>query len=474
MMTAVPRLALATNATGPDPSTAGLAMLAGLTARRWRVQHFRSKACPTTTELVAGATGLPERHLDTWLMPPEVCRSLFVAGTRAASLGIVEGMLDPPLVPSLCGGDLRGLTRILDLPIVSVVSLVGTDRGTFHLPRLPEGTEALILDGLASDDEFERCRRLIRLTCGLPVLGAVDLLPGARSAAEEAARGDGRLSEDVLDALGASFLRHADLNALAALATSRVAPPCARQPGGCGREAVLPGFRVAYAHDDAFGCYFPDTLEALESLGGELVEFSPMRDGSLPDGVDLVMIGCGFPDQYARELAANFSMIAALRQHVCRGRRIYSEGGGTAYLGRSMAIEGEIVPGAGILPFDAELVPNPTSPAPVVRTLLRDCWIGPRGARVRGYKSGRWTLRTSVQPFECPSCFGSLSRDDDLYFRHHAVGGLIHLHLGALPEVVAAFAGPHHPSLKRPSTVGLPQAQALEPDATGEDDEPDA
>ena len=114
MMTAVPRLALATNATGPEPSTAGLAMLAGLTARRWRVQHFRSKACPTTTELVAGAAGLPERHLDTWLMPPEVCRSLFVAGTRAASLGIVEGMLDPPLVPSLCGGDLRGLTRILD------------------------------------------------------------------------------------------------------------------------------------------------------------------------------------------------------------------------------------------------------------------------------------------------------------------------------------------------------------------------
>jgi len=461
MMTAVPRIALATPATGPEPSTAGLAVLAGLTARRWRVQHFRSRACPTTTEVVAVATGLPERHLDTWLMPPGVCQSLFTAGARAASLGLVEGTLDAPQASALCGGDSRGdlrsLTRILDLPIISVLSVVGVDRGSFHLPHLPEGTEAIILDGLGCDGDLERYRRLIRLTYGLPVVGAVDLLPGARSAVEAAARGEVRLAGDVVEALGSSFLRHADLKAFAALATSRVDLTGLQHPGCRGHEPAAPGFRVAYAHDDAFGCYFPDTLEALEALGAELVEFSPIRDGALPDGVDLVMIGCGFPDLHAHELAAHFSMIAALRQHVCRGRRIYTEGGGTAYLGRSMIIGGESVPGAGILPFDAELAANPTSPTPVVRTLLRDCWIGPRGAQVRGYKSGRWNLRSSVQPFECPSCFGSLTRDDDLYFRHHAVGSLVHLHLGALPEVVAAFAGPHRPSLKRPSTVGLSQ-----------------
>jgi cobyrinic acid a,c-diamide synthase len=161
------------------------------------------------------------------------------------------------------------------------------------------------------------------------------------------------------------------------------------------------------------------------------------------------------PDLHADRLASNVSMMAALREHVCRGHRIYSEGGGTAYLGRWMIIGGRPVRGVGILPFDAELLANPGPPVPVTRRLLHDSWLGPMGTIVRGYKSGRWRLHSSFERFECPACFGSLTTDGDLFYHHHAVGSLIHLHLGALPEVVAAFAGPHRPSLKRPSIHGL-------------------
>ena len=77
---------------------------------------------------------------------------------------------------------------------------------------------------------------------------------------------------------------------------------------------------------------------------------------------------------------------------------------------------------------------------PVARRLLHDSWLGAKGTIVRGYKSGRWRLHSSVERFECPTCFGSLSTDDDLFYHHHAVGSLIHLHLGALPDA-AALAG---------------------------------
>ena len=170
--------------------------------------------------------------------------------------------------------------------------------------------------------------------------------------------------------------------------------------------------------------------------------------------MDLVVVGCGFADHHAEELASNLSMIASLRQHVCRGQRIYSEGGGTAYLGQRMVIDGRVISGAGILPFDAVLLPDAESPQPASRTLLHDCWLGPKGTVVRGYQSLRWRLVESSEQLECPSCFGALSKEGDWFFHHHAIGGLLHLHLGALAEFVDAFASPHRPSLTRPSRRG--------------------
>jgi cobyrinic acid a,c-diamide synthase len=56
-----------------------------------------------------------------------------------------------------------------------------------------------------------------------------------------------------------------------------------------------------------------------------------------------------------------------------------------------------------------------------------------------------------MEHFKCPAGFGTLTAEGDWFCHHHAVGSLLHLHLGALPEVVSAFAGPHSPSLWRPS-----------------------
>ena len=181
-----------------------------------------------------------------------------------------------------------------------------------------------------------------------------------------------------------------------------------------------------------------------------MVEFSPLRDGDLPPDVELVLIGCGFPDLHAEALAANQCLHAALKAHVCRGRRIYTEGGGTAYLGRTMILPDRQVNGVGILPIDATLRTEWTTPAPVERTLDRDGWLGPRGTRVRGYRSGRWDLASVEIDSHCRNCYGTLSEEGDVTFHHHAVGSLIHLHLGALPEVVSAFLGPHRPSLNLP------------------------
>jgi cobyrinic acid a,c-diamide synthase len=438
-----------------------LAILAGLTQRSWRVQHFRTRACITAKEAVGQVTGLPGRHLDPWLMPAAVCRGLFARAGAAAELSVVEGTLGTPVARSACRwcehpGDLRPIAEALDLPILAVVSCLGGDSDAYHLPMIPEGADAVLLDEVPDPASVPRLRRLIQLATGLPVVGAIEAMPGLRAAIERQPS-DRRLPEDLIEALARGFLEHADLPALDELARRRPFPGSDERHRRVDRGRRR--FRVAYAQDEAFGGYFPDTIESLEALGADLVEFSPLRDEALPEGVGLVMIGCGLPDHHAEELASNLSMIAALGEHVCLGRRIYSEGGGTAYLGRGMIIDGRCYRGAGILPFDAELIADAPPPIPVSRRLLHDSWLGPRGTVVRGYKSARWRLIPGLERFECPACFGSLSAEGDWFFHHHAVGSLLHLHLGALPEVVAAFAGPHRPSLKRPTARGLAERE---------------
>ena len=225
------------------------------------------------------------------------------------------------------------------------------------------------------------------------MIGAIGLMPGVRGVLERAPR-DRQLPEELILALAAEFWKHANLEAIEALARSRPFSEGLELDQPC-RGPARRRFRVAYAQDEAFGRYFPDTMEALEALGADLLEFSPIRDERLPDGVDLVMIGCGMPDPHADLLASNDSMMAALRQHVCHGQRIYCEGGGAAYLGRSMIIAGRRVQGAGIFPFDAELLADPLPPVPVTRTLLHDTWLGARGTEVRGYRER--TMATHAQ-----------------------------------------------------------------------------
>src|SRR3954468_19357322 len=207
-MALLPRLALATPASGPEPSPASLAILAGLAERRWRVQHFRSRACPFGTEAVGQVTGLPGRHLDAWLMPDDVCRRLFVRGARQADLCLVEGALEEPPAPLDAAqhdrpGGLAPIAEALDLPIVALVACQPLHE--FHLPHLPAGVDAVLLDGLEDPDDYEAYRNLVTLMARKPVLGAVEALPEVRAEIRQLPR-DQPLDDDLFRKLGASFL----------------------------------------------------------------------------------------------------------------------------------------------------------------------------------------------------------------------------------------------------------------------------
>src|SRR5262249_56499767 len=81
-------------------------------------------------------------------------------------------------------GELRPIAEALDLPVLAVVSCRGSDSDSFHLPAVPEGADAVLLDEVPGPSAMPRLARLVELATGLPVTGAVEAIPGIRAALE--------------------------------------------------------------------------------------------------------------------------------------------------------------------------------------------------------------------------------------------------------------------------------------------------
>ena len=212
--------------------------------------------------------------------------------------------------------------------------------------------------------------------------------------------------------------------------------------------APPPQVVVALAYDAAMNCYFPDMLDVLESRGATIVDFSPLRDERLPDGTDIVYLGCGHPDVHAAGLSQNHCMRLALREHLCGGGRIYAEGGGLAYLCEQLeTADGQLWRMVGIFPAVARLSPTNQPPSPVEVTLDREIWLGRPGERIRGYRNPHWRL---VPAGPLSGCVAEADRQHALVGASRAIGSQLQLNFAAQPDVLNNFFQPLLPQPELP------------------------
>ena len=153
--------------------------------------------------------------------------------------------------------------------------------------------------------------------------------------------GEIRDLREKMQTLAAQAEKTLDIDALLALAHE--AEPLDYTP------VVLPKkekIRLAVARDNAFCFYYEDSLDAVREMGGELVPFSPITDGALPENIDGLYLGGGYPELYAKELGENASMRASVRAALERGVPCIAECGGFMYLTEAIGDE----PMTGFLP----------------------------------------------------------------------------------------------------------------------------
>ena len=108
--------------------------------------------------------------------------------------------------------------------------------------------------------------------------------------------------------------------------------------------------RIALAKDEAFCFIYEDNVKLLQSLGAEIVTFSPVHDEVLPDNIQGLLLYGGYPELYAEQLSANKSMRESIHDALKKGLPCMAECGGFMYLHEAMEAEdGHTWPMAGTI-----------------------------------------------------------------------------------------------------------------------------
>ncbi len=446
-----PALVIAGTHSGSGKTTVVLALLSALHRRGHRVQGFKVGPDFIDAGHHGRITGRPSRNLDTWLLDPPGLAKTYRRGVQGADVAIIEGVMG--LFDGRGALDEAGstadLARLWDLPVALVVDARGLARSiaplvhgfrTFDERVNVIGTVANRV-GSARHYNGYLAPALTALPGGCQPLGFLPRderlsIPSRHLGlvTTEEFQPDGDFWSRLADA-AESFL---DVDAFLALARPpRLAPPEDEST----RASLARSVRVAVARDRAFCFYYEDNLDLLREAGAELVPFSPLDDPGLPDSVDLVYVGGGYPEVFASQIAANHSFRASIQAYHKQGGAILAECGGLMACAQTLRDgSGHDHAVWGLIPVRVVMKSRFQALGYVTIETENETLLGPQGTSVRGHEFHY----SALEPLQ-PLCYATRLVRSDGAPRPDGIqiGGLLagyaHLHFGSNPAVVPAL-----------------------------------
>jgi len=454
----VPRLVMAGLDTGSGKTTLSLALVAALGRRGRTVQTYKVGPDFIDCAYLAHASGRPCRNLDAWMLGEAGVRRSLTHGSVGADLALIEGvngLFDghgcSPEARSLGSHALTGssaeVARLTGSPVVLVIDVatMGETAAAVALgvkqldPKL--NLIGVILNRLRCDYRRGVVEDAVWHGAMVPVLGSFPDLPAARI--PELPSGLLPLSENpgadaAIAELAATAERCCDLDLLERLMAQ--APPIPADPR---RDEVDPPgapLRVGVAFDDAFCFYFAENLELLEEAAAEIVPFSPLDDGGLPENLDAIYLGGGITEALVPRLAANHGFLDALRRTHRGGALVYAESGGLLTCARTVRTsDGTVHDMAGLVPVDVGLDSTTCRSGYRELTMAGDGPLGTAGTRVRGHEfhfarllSGTATLRPAYTVHDCDG----EPLGPEGWMGDRLLASFVQLHFGQDPQLV--------------------------------------
>lgn len=432
---------------GVGKTTVAAGLMRALRKRGLCVQPFKCGPDFIDPGHHARICGRPSHNIDTWLLSPDRNKAVFAAACSGADVAVVEGMMG--LFDGVRGRGEQGssaeIAKLLGLPVLLVVDASSAARSVaavvhgFHTFDPQLRLAGVILNRVAGHSHADLLVEAMRgLDPTLPIgcisadqqIGLRERHLGLQTAEERS------WTESAADRLACLVETGVPLDQI--LNNCTIAPIANNQQAESFRSPVV---RLGIARDRAFCFYYEAALAELRRQGAELVEFSPLSDSKLPNDLDGLYLGGGYPELYAEILSSNTPLLADLRKFAERGHPIYGECGGLMFLGRQLLTrDGKRRPMADLLPLSVEMTEKLVHFGYAEIRFVQD-GFAERGTLLRGHSFhySRIVDEGSVQKKAVVHYSLSGESCEEGFTCGNIFGSYIHLHFAAAPSVVKRF-----------------------------------
>ena len=333
------RLLIAGTNSGCGKTTLVSGLLTALSLQGEKVCSFKCGPDYIDPMFHASALHTPCRNLDLQFLDENMLRYRMAMGSRGFDLAVTEGVM----------GYYDGVGLTSKASSYRVAAVTGTPavlavnvRGAAHsVLAVISGFANLYPDSNVKGVVLNRCAPMLypklkeaileHFHGEIQPLGYLPDLPEATLESRHLGLITAQEMEDLqekLRLLADQVEKSVDVEGILRLA--------AQAPKLCWETPELPQrgspVRVAVAMDRAFCFYYQDNLDLLRDLGAEIVPFSPLEDPALPEDIQGLYLGGGYPELYADRLEANGSMRASVREALTKGIPCIAECGGFLYL----------------------------------------------------------------------------------------------------------------------------------------------
>ena len=416
-------------------------------------------------------TGRPSINLDGWMCGADFVRETFSHHLKNADIAVIEGVMG--LFDGISGlsddGSTAQVAKLTGSPVILVLDAKSMARSAAAIVKGfaefdPElNLAGVIFNNVASENHGRILRQAIEAT--LPTIKVLGTIPrdeklhipsrhlGLLTAEENP------LPQEFLDHLAETVRTNVDLGLLWTVANLQAIDQTL--PFGDATPVTRTEAKacIAVARDEAFCFAYEDNLRLLQEAGAELVEFSPLRDSILPEGIAGIYLPGGYPEVFAETLAANVSMKAAVHAAIESEMPVYAECGGFIYLTQGVA-DAKNGPATfhefvGIFPATTRMLARRKALGYREVESVAASIIGPRGTVGRGhefhYSEMEFMPETVERLYQVRKNGVDLGPEG---FRHkNCLASYIHLHFGSCPGMAVAFVANCRDYLKKRSIL---------------------